>query len=667
MTKFKLLLMILVGFLFVFFLIGYLLKDPAVLYDVLVIPANNTEYFKRLETAGEYCAYSPIAQKEVAKYKVFAGEERLRFIEKYQDFVTQNNENKDDLIFTFRNGAFLFPLSIKTQEVKIYEQRNICNILKNHFAFFVMFILLSVILDIYNRKKKFIAAADLNNVLIISFLFIFTIIFFVCNQSPMLFHGDAGHYIPWSFENTVAHTLGTIRTPGYPLFIQFCRNISPISYYSVGWVQYGVYLLSLSWLIYILFTLKLSKYCCFALFLLFADFVLSLHFTIITESLTLSGIILLICLSHYLSICFLQRKKWGGALLLCAAIGIVVFISIMIKPYPMLIILAPLYQFFFLLIKRERFGKIIIFCLILSLFCFLPTLLFCCYRYQKCQSFNLCSLYGIVSLAEKITLADQNTLDNSPLSQDDRQIINEMIKNAKEDNRFIWPIDYQKENNQVLTTQVGILMGKAMSPPIFRKFSQAKMRIPFTIYFDNECLRLNAKFKDNIHNRINAVLGYYKYSWKNVFLNPRYNPMHSIFAKTYPFGKLSTLIWLLLPWGGCGLLVLLKVIWTKLLKVRKTPHDGECNRFFTCLHDVSSAKDLVFIAFFLLLITFSFVITLGLIGFHCEFRREMLALWGGYFAVWMLILFGWQWFISSLMRQLGSVALFKGAESEDLR
>jgi len=256
---------------------------------------------------------------------------------------------------------------------------------------------------------------------------------------PLKYTVDGTVYLSYTEGNPIYETLYTCRTPGYPLLLNVAAYLSPMTHNSLIVIQYGLYFLALSWLLYELYREGLPSVCCLVLLIIFSQYMYTYHNYMLADSPGLSGIILLLAFSaawcrHMLSGCTcLQLAGWylAGSLL--------IFAQLMIKPFPGTIFIPGGMAVLILLFER-KLGLAFRHAIGFSLCALILPLLFCGIRYWKTGDFNFASLASVSICANAIILHDPAKTDQLPpaVRKDMESIVADTLKAHPE---LKWPID----------------------------------------------------------------------------------------------------------------------------------------------------------------------------------------------------------------------------------
>ncbi|MBO4633671.1 MAG: hypothetical protein J5858_17280, partial [Lentisphaeria bacterium] len=256
---------------------------------------------------------------------------------------------------------------------------------------------------------------------------------------PIKYTVDGPHYLSFTAGNPITLTLTTYRTPGYPLLVKAATYISPMNHHALIVIQYGLYFLSLSWLLYELYRAGCPSVGCLILQMIFSRYLWTYHNFMLADSPGLSGIILLLAFAA----AFYRKLSAGCSRLqvICWYIGgvLLVFAQLMIKPFPGTIFIPGGMLFLMFLFYRKPSGAIRHAILFSAAALILP-LLFCSYRYWKTGDFNFASLVSSSICANAIILHDPAKLDQLP--PEIRKGVDTIVKETlKEHPDLKWPID----------------------------------------------------------------------------------------------------------------------------------------------------------------------------------------------------------------------------------
>ena len=256
---------------------------------------------------------------------------------------------------------------------------------------------------------------------------------------PLKYTVDGPHYLSFTAGNPIALTLTTYRTPGYPLLLKAVTYISPMSHNALIVIQYGLYFLSLSWLLYELYRAGCPSAGCLILQMIFSRYLWTFQNFMLADSPGLSGIILLLAFSA----AFYRKLSAGCSRLqvVCWYIGgvLLVFAQLMIKPFPGTIFI-PGGMFFLMFLFHRKPARGFRHAICFSAAALILPLLFCSYRYWKTGDFNFASLISSSICANAIILHDPAKLDQLP--PETRKNVDCIVKETlKAHPELKWPIN----------------------------------------------------------------------------------------------------------------------------------------------------------------------------------------------------------------------------------
>ena len=256
---------------------------------------------------------------------------------------------------------------------------------------------------------------------------------------PLKYTVDGPHYLSFTTGNPIISTLTTYRTPGYPLLLKAVTYLSPMSHNALIVIQYGLYFLAMSWLLYELYRAGFPSAGCLILLMIFSRYLYTYHNFMLADSPGLSGIILLLAFSA----AFYRKLSAGCSRLqvACWYIGgiLLIFAQLMIKPFPGTIFMPGGMLFLMFLFGRKPAGAIR-HAVVFSAAALILPLLFCSYRYWKTGDFNFASIVSSTVCANAIILHDPAKLDQLP--PETRKIVDSIVNETlKAHPNLKWPID----------------------------------------------------------------------------------------------------------------------------------------------------------------------------------------------------------------------------------
>lgn len=259
---------------------------------------------------------------------------------------------------------------------------------------------------------------------------------------PLKYTTDGPHYLSFTAGNPVAAALVSYRTPGYPLLLKCITYISPMNHNALIVVQYGLYFLALSWLVYELYKAGLPSAGSLALLIVFSRYMFCYHNFMLADSPGLTGIILLLAFS-----CAWYRKITAGCTGLqtvCWYIfgALLIFAQLMIKPFPGTIFI-PGGLVFLMLIFQWKPAAAFRHAVLFSLTALILPLLFCGYRYWKTGDFNFASLSSFQMCSTAIILHDPGKTSqlDPKVRRDMESIVSETLKANPE---LVWPVNWER-------------------------------------------------------------------------------------------------------------------------------------------------------------------------------------------------------------------------------
>lgn len=567
---------------------------------------------------------------------------RLREVE-YKEFI---KNPKPDAFGRLDQVLLFMPETVEHSEVKVYMPRKIVQ----WAGFPVIGLILLLALALWRDVKTHLSA---DHTFPFSreqlfYLFIGSIPVFLMWQNildgPVISGGgDAGGYLSLS-RKSLFDMLASMRTPGYPVFLSLVECISPVSYQWTGVLQYGIFLGSEVFLVWQLFRFRLPLTVCIALWGIFLPYMESFHWLMLADSLGVSGIILLVgCSLFWIYAVRIKnpRQQYIGALLLTT----VCFFQLMVKPFPTTI-LIPCGLAFLMFFRQYPFRKTVLLALIPFLLGLIPAFGFCTYRYWKFDNFNFASIANISLAVQNIVMSPPEILDSDVLPPEVHATVKEILTRYNNHNANLkWPVDFTspKFNNNAYRQYVGRLWFHDG----FGNYYIDQYRRPDTpkihsqdVWVDNACAPVAKSLMRHVPLETRLIVARtYAEILQQMIVDPGAlagKPVQ-LFS---PFGgKLRFGLFLILP-------MLLLAALCYLRKRYDIPWKDELrlNRELCIIWG-----GLIFLAPIL------FFSSCFVIAPFCEFRREMIGLWGLFFGgiglafyLWYLCLFGFlhffRWF-----------------------
>ncbi len=314
--------------------------------------------------------------------------------------------------------------------VVIYTPRPVNNLfsVRNVLVLLIAFLLLQNIYEfILSRKHILFTPRGIRYFYIFLILVPILMTVGLIREYPLLTGGqsDAGGYVGMSF-NTIEEIAGTLRTPGYPVFLRLMRNFSPMGLFSTYVFQALIYFSGISYLVFSLFRLGMNRYLGLLLLLLFQRYFYDYHSAVLADSLSLSGIILLIACSIHYAQCCVEHQNAAKRIALLCGVGTICFVQLMIKPFPTTILIAPI-LFFCIGFRAIPFKKMVKGIVVCVLICLIPAVAYCSYRYYRYDNFNFASFVNVSLVMHSIVLCDEAILRDESVSHDTRKMLNLLI------------------------------------------------------------------------------------------------------------------------------------------------------------------------------------------------------------------------------------------------
>lgn len=532
--------------------------------------------------------------------------------------------NNKALYYHDRKGASLI-ISPEIRKLEVFSHRPILKNLASPifvFSFFLLLILLHAVQSQTSLFHRF--RLTLSEPALLFFLLATGSVYFILHSYPTLypvkFAMDGQVYLAYAGADTWNTAILSHRTPGYPYLLRSVLFLTPVSFESVIAVQYGLFLLGLSWMLLELNKLKTPAAVCFVLYLLFLDYMKTYHHFVLADSPGLSGLLLLLAASLFLCRLLLNGEGFSPKMIFASVLAAVIcFGQLMIKPFPGTIFIPAGMVFLMSVFALKQWKRGFEMAIFLSVLCLLPALLFCGYRYWRCGDFNFASLSSFQMTSTAITLLDPVALRSGQMDHEAEKAVKTILYDTLPKNPELkWPVPLRDKNfkNEDFCTYANRLMyhdglrnGHWLEDVDMSKYPSADVGIEL------ECKKLLRQLLPFIPR-------------ENIFaLQKTYLEELKIYLK-YPrlcadwFAEIS-------PFGGSPARILLMLFFPFALCLFLRRRIG--------------FKPLLPGTFFLiaLIATLGTVSTFVLVTPFIEVRREMIGLSGLFFGTWGIIAVCW--------------------------
>jgi len=236
---------------------------------------------------------------------------------------------------------------------------------------------------------------------------------------------DGKGYIYLACSDTIMKCFYGVRTPGYPLFLSVISLFSPSSFHSVIYFQTLIYLLSITWLFHELYKKGVPLIILLVAYSLFYNYLSLFFYSVLCESLEISCIAATAAIGLTLSETIKRKQTLKFAALLIVTV-IMVFCTIMIKPFPGLILL-PGCMMFLGIIGSIRFRKAFILTAFVGILSVLLPASYCALRWKMCGDFNFCSLINTVNGGYQLLISTPESLASERIRPEQRELAYEVI------------------------------------------------------------------------------------------------------------------------------------------------------------------------------------------------------------------------------------------------
>jgi hypothetical protein len=347
----------------------------------------------------------------------------------------------------------------------------------------------------------------------------------------MAYAGDSlGYFVAW--DNILQNGIDIIRTASYPIFIGVISKIcGSYADYGIAIAQIAIFLVSVRYFWFLCYRVSSSKKITFWLtaIVALAPGISDYAITLLTESLSVSGVILLVTLLVKINDCFKYRY----------AVSIVLLTTFLVFMRPALLFLLVVFAVLFLILAKNRMKK-----QAATVFATLAVVLGSLYGYCKFfeSKTGVFAMSGISYVNDEYLMFSEDITDRISMSD---PVLSEFFDRLKSENSPISSVSWSWRS---------IASQEPYSLQVHRDFlNEAKHQLGLTWY-----------------NR--ALMRFYETS-SSVIVRSRYFEHSNIFNAIYsimPF-KLSIVYYIIAVYGLILLLNLLKkreinwLSWTLLL------------------------------------------------------------------------------------------------------
>ena len=165
---------------------------------------------------------------------------------------------------------------------------------------------------------------------------------------------------------------------------------------------------------------------------LFYDYLSYFFFFVLCETLEIASIAATSAIGLSLSNAVIKKRTALFIVLLLLTVALV-FYTMMIKPFPVLILL-PGCLMFLALLGTVKFRKVFVLTIFVGILSVLLPASYCTIRWKLCSDFNFCSLLNVVNGAYQLTVSTPHSLASEKIRPEQRELAYEVIRYFEENN-----------------------------------------------------------------------------------------------------------------------------------------------------------------------------------------------------------------------------------------